>query len=198
MPETNIDMNGVQITVMIDTSASTDILDEATFNAVNKDHQIELQPDTCKIFAYGSNTQLTTLGKFEAVLEANSKQVTSTFHVLKGTHGSLLSFRTASNLVLVDVKIRNVTSPEDVTKSALMHQYPSVFQDVGKLKDYELKLHIDETVTPVAQAARRIPFHLRKKVSAELKRLEQRLTSAMTSLYMGNCRRSTTQHYMPC
>ena len=140
---------------------------------MNKDYQIELQPDTCKIFVYGSNTQLSTLRKFEAIIKANSKQVTSTFHVLKGTHGSLLSFRTASNLDLADVKIRNVTSPGDNTKSALMHQYPSVFQGVTKLKDYELKLHIDETVTPVTQTACRIPFHLQKKVSAEPKRLEQ-------------------------
>ena len=36
-----------------------------------------------------------------------------------------------------------------------------------------MKLHIDETVTPVAQSARRIPFHLRKKVSTELKKLEE-------------------------
>ena len=173
VPETDVEVNGMQITVMIDTGASTDILDEATFNMVNKDCRIKLQPDSCKIFAYGSNIQLTTLGKFESIIKANDRQVTSTFHVLKGTHGSLLSFRTASNLDLVDVKIRNVTTPGDITKSALIHQYPSVFQGVGKLKDYELKLHIDETVTPVAQSARRIPFHLRKKVSTELKRLEQ-------------------------
>ena len=36
-----------------------------------------------------------------------------------------------------------------------------------------MKLHIDESVSPVAQSACRIPFHLRKKVAAELKKLEQ-------------------------
>ena len=41
------------------------------------------------------------------------------------------------------------------------------------MKNFEVKLHIDESVTPVAQPARRIPFHLRKKVSQELERLEQ-------------------------
>ena len=133
VPETDVEVNGMQITVMIDTGASTDILDEATFNTVNKDCRIKLQPDSCKIFAYGSNIQLTTLGKFESIIKANDRQVTSTFHVLKGTHGSLLSFRTANNLDLVDVKIRNVTTPGDITKSALMQQYPKVFQGVGLL-----------------------------------------------------------------
>ena len=41
------------------------------------------------------------------------------------------------------------------------------------MKNFEVKLHIYESVTPVAQPARRIPFHLRKKVSQELERLEQ-------------------------
>ena len=92
----------------------------------------------------------------------------STIYVLQGTHGSLLSFSIASKFGLVEVKISNVTSD-----LSLIDQYPSVFHGIEKLKDYEVKLHIDETVTPIAQSARRIPFHSRKKVSAELKKLEE-------------------------
>ena len=36
-----------------------------------------------------------------------------------------------------------------------------------------MQLHIDTKVTPVAQKARWIPFHLRKKVEHELKVLEE-------------------------
>ena len=36
-----------------------------------------------------------------------------------------------------------------------------------------MKLHIDPTVSPVAQKVRRIPFHLRKKVEQELSNLQQ-------------------------
>ena len=35
------------------------------------------------------------------------------------------------------------------------------------LKNYEVKLYIDDTVPPVAQSACQMPFHLRKIVSAE-------------------------------
>ena len=55
----------------------------------------------------------------------------------------------------------------------LCRQYPSVFEGIGKLKGIEVQLHIDTKVTPVAQKARRIPFHLRKKVEHELKVLEE-------------------------
>ncbi|GJQ84418.1 hypothetical protein Trydic_g3891 [Trypoxylus dichotomus] len=51
--------------------------------------------------------------------------------------------------------------------------YPEVFNGAGNLKDCEIKLHIDNNVTPVAQTNRRIPFHFRKKVEDDLNRLEK-------------------------
>ena len=48
-----------------------------------------------------------------------------------------------------------------------------MYNGIGKLKNVEVKLHIDENIPPVAQPARRIPFHLRKKVSTALKKLEK-------------------------
>ena len=41
------------------------------------------------------------------------------------------------------------------------------------MKNIEIKLPIDPDVQPVIQPLRRIPFHLRKQVAAELKRLEE-------------------------
>jgi len=168
VPETNVEINRVKMKMMIDTGASMDILDEAAFQKMTQTQPIKLTEDTCRMFAYGSQSQLRVLGKFDANIRANGKQVTSTVHVLQGTHGSLLSFATANELGLVDIKVNNVT-----THSNVIEQYPTVFQGIGKLKDCEVKLHIDKSVPPVAQSARRIPFHLRKKVSAELKKLEQ-------------------------
>ena len=34
---------------------------------------------------------------------------------------------------------------------------------IGKLKDYQVKLHVDKNIPPVAQKERRIPFALREK-----------------------------------
>lgn len=42
---------------------------------------------------------------------------------------------------------------------------------IGKLKDYELELHVDETVKPKKQFHSRVPFHLRKQVEEDLKSL---------------------------
>ena len=48
----------------------------------------------------------------------------------------------------------------------LQAKHPKVFDGVGKLKDYKLKLHVDPEVTPIAQKPRRVPFALREKVTA--------------------------------
>ena len=85
-----------------------------------------------------------------------------------GAHGSLLSFATALALGVVNININTVSAGHHIAE-----KYPGLFEGIGKLKDFEVKLHIDESVAPVAQPARRIPFHLRRKVASELQRLEQ-------------------------
>ena len=44
---------------------------------------------------------------------------------------------------------------------SLKAKFPGVFSGVGRLKNYQLKLHIDPQVTPVVQKMRRIPFSLK-------------------------------------
>ena len=50
-------------------------------------------------------------------------------------------------------------------------KFPEVFTGVGCLRDYQLQLHMDPSVTPVAQKPRRVPFALCEKVSEKIKDL---------------------------
>ena len=54
----------------------------------------------------------------------------------------------------------------DIVKS-----FADVFSAIGKLKDYQLKLHVNKDVKPVAQPVRRLPFGLREKVDKKLDEL---------------------------
>ena len=54
----------------------------------------------------------------------------------------------------------------------LVNDYKHIFHGVGKLKDNQLKLHIDQSVAPVSQPARRVPFPLRDRLAKEIQRLE--------------------------
>ena len=54
-----------------------------------------------------------------------------------------------------------------------MTKYLTVFEGIGKLKEFQVKLHIDDSVPPVTQRYRRIPFHQRQKVTSALIELEK-------------------------
>ncbi|KAK9722031.1 Reverse transcriptase (RNA-dependent DNA polymerase) [Popillia japonica] len=54
---------------------------------------------------------------------------------------------------------------------AIETEYPELLKGVRKLKEVRIDLQIDDSVIPVAQTHRRIPFHLRTKVDQEIERL---------------------------
>ena len=60
-----------------------------------------------------------------------------------------------------------------------IQKYPGLFHDIGKLKDTQVKLHVDKTVKPKAITNRRTPFHLRTKVETELNALNSKTASNM-------------------
>ena len=52
-----------------------------------------------------------------------------------------------------------------------MCDYKEIFEGVGKLKDYQVKLYVDPNIPPVAQPVRRTPFSLRDKVKEKIEEL---------------------------
>ena len=65
----------------------------------------------------------------------------------------------------------NCNTVEDAFAENLKTRFPSVFSGIGKLKNYQLKLHINSQVVPVIQKMRRIPFSLKDKVTAKVNEL---------------------------
>ena len=65
----------------------------------------------------------------------------------------------------------NENNPTRIDK--LVKEYDELFHGLGKLKGYQVKLHIDENVQPVAQPHRRVPFHVRQQLEQQLKRDEK-------------------------
>ena len=174
MPKVKVKINDIPLTMIVDTGASLDIIDEVTFHQLQQKTDIQLGRASTKLFAYGSDEQLPLLGQFTTVVETSRKLTPACLHVVKGNFGSLMSYKTASALDLVRVEINTVQKNDNVlvTVDDLEQKYPSLFRGIGKLKNFEVKLHIDKNVQPVAQAARRIPFHLCKRVAATLQDLE--------------------------
>jgi hypothetical protein len=56
----------------------------------------------------------------------------------------------------------------EYTGADVRDEYKDILRGVGLLKGYELKLNIDESVQPIAQPVRRIPYGIRDKVDEKL------------------------------
>ena len=69
---------------------------------------------------------------------------------------SLLGKKTAEQLTILRVgpEETTYTVAEERRDSDIREEFADIFTGVGKLKDYKLKLHVDENVTPVAQPVR--------------------------------------------
>ena len=127
-----------------------------------------------ELFAYGGTEPLPTLGTFTAdvSLTGNKGGCRADFVVVKGDGRTLLGRETAEILNLLHIgpfQANNVVSGG--LESCIREKYKALFTGVGLLKGNELKLHIDESVKPVAQPVRRIPFGLREKVDKKLDQL---------------------------
>ena len=100
------------------------------------------------------------------MMETQNKLTTAMMYVTKGNSGNLLSYTTSVALQVVP-EIYSMTS-----KSEIRDKFPKVFTGIGKLKDTQIEIFVDKTVQSIMQPHRRIPFHLRKQVEIELKRIE--------------------------
>ena len=50
----------------------------------------------------------------------------------------------------------------------IFDKYKSCFEELGKLKDFQLDIPIDQKVKPVAQPMRRVSFSMRDKLDKNL------------------------------
>lgn len=56
----------------------------------------------------------------------------------------------------LEIPVNRVTDHRELTA-----RYKDVFTEIGKLKDFQMKLHINHHVQPVAQQLRRLALSLR-------------------------------------
>ena len=110
---------------------------------------------------------LPVLGTFTTHVESKRKLTPATIYVIRGAHGCLLSYQTATELDLISIDTSSIASVNTSTPTAstnnsndILKRYPDLFTGIGKMKDFQVELHIDPSVPPVTQPHRRIPFQL--------------------------------------
>ena len=88
-------------------------------------------------------------------------------YVPEGAGGSLLSWQASQNLRVISVVNALVTEVRPKIQQ-LVKEYEDLFTGLGKLKDYQVHLHINKDIQPTAQPHRRVPFHVRKQLKEQL------------------------------
>ena len=133
----------------------------------------------------------------DTVTETKTKFLESKFFVAKTKNINLLSGVTSLALGLIKIdksehmcwtvnnkengnaQNKEITASETRTdpeclRNIIEKHKKRVFQNnIEKIKDYSVRLHIDPSVPSLAQREQQIPFALRDKVNEELKRLEK-------------------------
>ena len=181
LPRATVFLDNRPLTMTVDTGSSINVLRESDYQQLTR--LPTLHRTNIRLFSFGSTDPLPMLGKFRSsvsVVDDDSRQIDAQFYVVAGDSytTSLLSFNTAVDIGLVTMhaSVHNVapstSSNRERHRTDVISRYPTLFQGIGKLKDQQVRLHIDPSVPPVAQSHRRLPFHLRAKVEQELRDLE--------------------------
>ena len=104
-------INTVKTLVLIDMGPSINLIDLKSWQQIKSskfNQSLKLAKAHDKIFGYGSTQPIELLGKFDGLLETKHKMTAATIYVTQGNGGNLLSFTTAQELGLVEVKINSV------------------------------------------------------------------------------------------
>ena len=109
-PAFKIQILGDDISVIVDSGASVNILDEVDFGRLRG--KPELAPSNARIISYLETKSLPVIGNFEALVKYRSFETRAEFHVFRGSGGSLLSWTTSKRLGLL-------TLPQNCTQKVI-------------------------------------------------------------------------------
>ena len=159
------------IRIMADSGATVNILGKRDFDGLKSKPQ--LVETSAKVYPYMSDKPLTLCGKFRATVTSGSCSSVETFYVAKGSSSSILSWTISQALDLIKA-VSTVEPPVSLPPDAqdFLKEFPNLTSGMDKYKGEPARIHIDESVKPVAQPDRRAPLHVRKQVEEKLKQLE--------------------------
>ena len=158
---------------MIDSGARVNLLDETAYQQLKKP---TLSFIGARIHPYCCEDPLPYWESSCPQLHTKTVRVLELFYVVKGQHGSLLSYETATALGLLQVQLNTQENNNTMDRDALKNEFKEVFTtEIGMLKDFKVHLHVNHENKPVKQTHRRIPLniHVRKEVEQELTSQEE-------------------------
>ena len=167
-----ININSTSVKCLIDSGATCNIMSENMFQRLKG---VQLQPCNVKLFPYGVNKCLNVKGKSYAKIEVADRSIFDHFIVVSNNCESLLGDKSAKELGILKIEDPSSVMCAHVNKENCDYSVhfddlkdKKCFKGFGKLNNFQLQLHIDDNVKPVAQPLRRVPFSMRKNIEEKL------------------------------
>ena len=160
------------IRIMADSGATVNILSKKDFDGLKEKPQ--LLKTNVKVYPYMSSKPLNLCGKLKVSVASDHLSSEETFYVAEGSSGSILSWITSQKLNLIKAVSTVEQPPANLPPGVpdFLKDFPCLLNGMGEYKGEPVRIHVDESVRPVAQPHRRIPFHVRKQVENKLRQLE--------------------------
>ncbi len=169
--EVDVVINGQVTKAFADTGADISVMSKEQAKALG----LKLCKTKMKIRPYGSKP-VKCKGCYIGTVMHGDTVVNTCLYVVKQQLETLLSGRVCEELGIITFDpqpVRRSVAEAGPHKTRLAAAYPKVFEDkVGQLKDYQVKLYVDENVPPIAERRRPTAFHLRAKQIKELDKME--------------------------
>jgi len=171
----NLDINGTDVSLKLDTGAQVNILPMKDFQRLRKKPKVRDKKVNLKTY---DNKTIPTKGVCRVSLTSNGKKKDVLFVLVEGNKQAILGLKTCMQLGLikrVHVINKEVTIQEkskDATKKKAMHsdwaeEYKEVFKGVGRLPgEHKIKLRVN--VEPVIHPARKVPVALKERLKEKL------------------------------
>ena len=162
--------------VLADTGAKVSVCSEnqaKKWNLISK-----MTPTKVKIKPYKS-TAIPAIGESRCSVSFGTRSVPVVWHIIKencqpvlaGVHAKALGIIKFQKKPNAFMPINMIQSEDKQKLQEILCQYPSCFDGIGKLHEYEVNLHVDPTCKPVAEPPRRIPYHLSERVEEAIKEM---------------------------
>ena len=161
------------VNIIVDSGASCNLTSSSTSELLTREGSTQLKPKVEQI------TNIQGSCQFDVCVPETNVCKLAYFCVVPGDSPTLLERKFSESLGILRVGVHvvnntdiNGTHVKSDKKAIFKAKYPKVFEESGKLKGFQLKLHIDPDIKPVAQPLRKIPFSRRQKVKEKLVQLD--------------------------
>lgn len=193
----NMKVNGNSIKFLIDSGATCNVIGIQELKKALASEKVIVKKNKGEelLKLYNKKYEIKSLGTKKLACVREGHEFTLKFHIVNENVPSVIGYEDAQRLGFIKVLVNDnpnakslhsivnhISAKDDdenvctvqvkkMNKNVILEQYADLFNGLGNLGS-PCKIKIDDTVTPVVHAPRKVPFALKKKLKLKLEEME--------------------------